>query len=110
MIPVAFDYVRPESVDAAVALLGERGEDGSMLAGGHSLLPLMKLRRARAADRHRAARGPPAPRPAPRPRRRGLAVAATGPRMPRRPCPALSFLYTSQGPAAWMAGAPRAVR
>ena len=71
MIPVAFDYVRPESVDAAVALLGERGEDASVLAGGHSLLPLMKLRfaRARAADRRRAARGPPAPRPAPRPRR-----------------------------------------
>ena len=44
MIPVAFDYVRPESVDAAVALLGERGEDASVLAGGHSLLPLMKLR------------------------------------------------------------------
>ena len=44
MIPVAFDYVRPESVDAAVALLGERGDDASVLAGGHSLLPLMKLR------------------------------------------------------------------
>lgn len=31
-------------MDAAVALLGERGEDASVLAGGHSLLPLMKLR------------------------------------------------------------------
>ena len=46
MIPVAFDYVRPESVDAAVALLGERGEEASVLAGGHSLLPVMKLRLA----------------------------------------------------------------
>ncbi len=44
MIPAEFDYVRPESVDAAVALLGERGDDASVLAGGHSLLPLMKLR------------------------------------------------------------------
>ena len=44
MIPAAFDYVRPESVDAAVALLAEHGEDASVLAGGHSLLPLMKLR------------------------------------------------------------------
>jgi len=44
VIPAEFDYVRPESVDAAVALLGERGDDASLLAGGHSLLPLMKLR------------------------------------------------------------------
>ena len=60
MIPAAFDYVRPESVDAAVALLGEHGEDASVLAGGHSLLPLMKLRFAapELSDRHRAARGP----------------------------------------------------
>ena len=44
MIPAEFDYVRPESVDAVVALLGDRGDDASVLAGGHSLLPLMKLR------------------------------------------------------------------
>jgi carbon-monoxide dehydrogenase medium subunit len=44
MIPVGFDYVRPESVDAAVALLTRRGEEATVLAGGHSLLPLMKLR------------------------------------------------------------------
>jgi aerobic carbon-monoxide dehydrogenase medium subunit len=46
MIPVGFDYARPDSVDAAVALLGERGDEASVLAGGHSLLPVMKLRLA----------------------------------------------------------------
>lgn len=46
MIPVGFDYERPSSVDAALALLAERGEDASVLAGGHSLLPVMKLRLA----------------------------------------------------------------
>jgi len=47
MIPAAFDYERAESVDHAVQLLGEHGEDAKLLAGGHSLLPLMKLRFAR---------------------------------------------------------------
>jgi carbon-monoxide dehydrogenase medium subunit len=46
MIPVGFDYVRPETVDGAVALLAEHGEDATLLAGGHSLLPVMKLRLA----------------------------------------------------------------
>ncbi|MGE3620266.1 MAG: xanthine dehydrogenase family protein subunit M [Acidimicrobiia bacterium] len=46
MIPAAFDYVRAGSVDEAVALLAEHGEDAKLLAGGHSLLPLMKLRLA----------------------------------------------------------------
>jgi carbon-monoxide dehydrogenase medium subunit len=46
MIPVGFDYVRPDSVDGAVALLAEHGEDATLLAGGHSLLPVMKLRLA----------------------------------------------------------------
>jgi len=46
MIPAAFDYVRAESADHAVALLGEHGEDAKLLAGGHSLLPMMKLRLA----------------------------------------------------------------
>ena len=46
MIPAAFEYERAGSVDEAVALLG-RGEDAKLLAGGHSLLPLMKLRLAR---------------------------------------------------------------
>jgi carbon-monoxide dehydrogenase medium subunit len=46
VIPAAFDYVRADSVDEAVALLGEYGPDAKLLAGGHSLLPLMKLRLA----------------------------------------------------------------
>jgi aerobic carbon-monoxide dehydrogenase medium subunit len=46
VIPVGFGYARPESLDAALALLGERGEDAAVLAGGHSLLPVMKLRLA----------------------------------------------------------------
>jgi aerobic carbon-monoxide dehydrogenase medium subunit len=44
MIPVGFDYARPDTVDGAVALLAEHGEDATLLAGGHSLLPVMKLR------------------------------------------------------------------
>src|SRR5262249_41940903 len=46
MIPVGFEYERPSTVDAALALLAEHGEDASVLAGGHSLLPVMKLRLA----------------------------------------------------------------
>jgi carbon-monoxide dehydrogenase medium subunit len=46
VIPSAFDYVRADSVDAAVAALGEHGDEAKLLAGGHSLLPLMKLRLA----------------------------------------------------------------
>lgn len=46
MIPVAFDYVRADSVEHAISLLREHGEDSKLLAGGHSLLPLMKLRLA----------------------------------------------------------------
>ena len=46
MIPVAFDYVRAGSADEAVALLTEHGDEAKLLAGGHSLLPLMKLRLA----------------------------------------------------------------
>jgi carbon-monoxide dehydrogenase medium subunit len=46
VIPAAFDYEVAESVDHAIALLGER-EDAKLLAGGHSLLPAMKLRLAR---------------------------------------------------------------
>src|SRR5205807_6582614 len=47
MIPAAFDYEVAETVEHAVELLGEHGEDAKLLAGGHSLLPLMKLRLAR---------------------------------------------------------------
>jgi aerobic carbon-monoxide dehydrogenase medium subunit len=46
MIPAAFDYERAESVDHALELLGS-GRDAKILAGGHSLLPLMRLRLAR---------------------------------------------------------------
>jgi carbon-monoxide dehydrogenase medium subunit len=46
MIPAAFDYVAPESLDAALDALREGGEDAKVLAGGHSLVPLMKLRLA----------------------------------------------------------------
>ena len=46
MYPVPFEYHRAGSVDEAVALLARYGESGKLLAGGHSLLPLMKLRLA----------------------------------------------------------------
>lgn len=46
MIPAAFDYVRAGSTDEAVALIREHGEDAKFLAGGMSLIPLMKLRLA----------------------------------------------------------------
>lgn len=46
MIPAAFEYVRADSADAAVALLAEHGDEAKLLAGGMSLLPLMKLRLA----------------------------------------------------------------
>jgi carbon-monoxide dehydrogenase medium subunit len=46
MIPAAFDYVRAGSVDEAISLLGSR-DDAKLLAGGHSLLPAMRLRVSR---------------------------------------------------------------
>jgi carbon-monoxide dehydrogenase medium subunit len=46
MIPVAFDYVRPTSVADAVAALRAAGEDAKVLAGGQSLLPVLRLRLA----------------------------------------------------------------
>jgi aerobic carbon-monoxide dehydrogenase medium subunit len=46
VIPVGFAYERPSTVDGALALLAEHGEDAAVLAGGHSLLPVMKLRLA----------------------------------------------------------------
>lgn len=46
MIPAPFDYVRAGSVADAVALLDEHGAGAKLLAGGHSLLPMMKLRLA----------------------------------------------------------------
>jgi aerobic carbon-monoxide dehydrogenase medium subunit len=44
MIPAGFDYHAPRSVADAVKLLGSLGPDAKLLAGGHSLLPMMKLR------------------------------------------------------------------
>ncbi len=46
MIPGSFDYHRPKSVREAVALLADLGEEARPLAGGHSLIPMMKLRLA----------------------------------------------------------------
>ena len=46
MIPAEFDYVAPGSLDEALQALAQGGEDAKLLAGGHSLLPLMKLRLA----------------------------------------------------------------
>jgi carbon-monoxide dehydrogenase medium subunit len=46
MIPAQFDYVAPSSLDEALSALRSGGEDAKVLAGGHSLLPLMKLRLA----------------------------------------------------------------
>ena len=46
-IPAPFDYAKATSVDDAVALLTRYGEDARVVAGGHSLLPMMKLRLAR---------------------------------------------------------------
>jgi carbon-monoxide dehydrogenase medium subunit len=44
MIPSAFDYVRPSSVEDAVSALGAAGDDGKVLAGGQSLIPILRLR------------------------------------------------------------------
>jgi carbon-monoxide dehydrogenase medium subunit len=49
MIPRPFEYHAPTSVDAALALLAEHGGEAKLLAGGHSLLPMMKLRFAEPA-------------------------------------------------------------
>jgi carbon-monoxide dehydrogenase medium subunit len=46
VIPAEFDYVAPASLDEALTALREGGEDAKLLAGGHSLIPLMKLRLA----------------------------------------------------------------
>ncbi|HUQ81026.1 MAG TPA: xanthine dehydrogenase family protein subunit M [Gemmatimonadaceae bacterium] len=49
MYPAPFEYHRASSVDEALALLSQYGDDGKLIAGGHSLLPVMKLRFARLA-------------------------------------------------------------
>jgi len=47
MYPAQFDYFRPTTVDEAVKLLVQHGDEAKVLAGGHSLIPAMKLRLAR---------------------------------------------------------------
>jgi carbon-monoxide dehydrogenase medium subunit len=46
VIPSRFDYAVPETIDEALSALAEGGEDAKLLAGGHSLIPLMKMRLA----------------------------------------------------------------
>ena len=57
MIAAEFDYTVADSVDDAIAMLAEGGEDAKLLAGGHSLLPLMKLRFAAPGAARRPAQG-----------------------------------------------------
>lgn len=46
MIPAAFEYYRPKDMAGVIALLEEHGDDARVMAGGHSLIPMMKLRMA----------------------------------------------------------------
>src|SRR5437016_4124778 len=46
MIPTQFDYIAAKSLDEALSLLGKHKDDAKLLAGGHSLIPAMKLRLA----------------------------------------------------------------
>ncbi len=46
MIPAAFDYVRPSTLDEAIGALADGGEDAKVIAGGQSLMPLLRLRLA----------------------------------------------------------------
>ncbi|MEP5633601.1 MAG: xanthine dehydrogenase family protein subunit M [Tateyamaria sp.] len=46
MIPAAFDYYRPKDMAGVLSLLEEHGDDARVMAGGHSLIPMMKLRMA----------------------------------------------------------------
>jgi carbon-monoxide dehydrogenase medium subunit len=46
VIPAAFDFIRAGSADEAIAALGEHGDEAKLIAGGHSLIPLMRFRLA----------------------------------------------------------------
>ena len=46
MIPGSFTYYRPRDISAALKILTEHGDEARVLAGGHSLVPMMKLRMA----------------------------------------------------------------
>jgi carbon-monoxide dehydrogenase medium subunit len=50
VIPAPFNYHRPSTLDAAIALLASHGDQGRVIAGGHSIIPLMKLRFAQPTD------------------------------------------------------------
>ncbi len=82
MKPRPFDYMRPDSVEEAMALLAEYGDDARMLAGGQSLLPMLNLRLIDVrADRYfadRRARRHPRSRRHDRDRRRGDAEQTDG--------------------------------
>jgi len=58
MIPAPFEYVAADSAAHAIELLAEHGDDAKVLAGGHSLLPMMKLRLAAPAVLIDIARAP----------------------------------------------------
>ena len=58
MIPPEFDYHAPGSIPDAIGLLGRLGDEAKLLAGGHSLLPMMKLRFAQPAHLIDLARSP----------------------------------------------------
>ncbi len=49
MYPASFDYHRPQSLAEALDLIGRYGEDGKVIAGGHSIVPILKLRLAQPA-------------------------------------------------------------
>ena len=44
VIPAAFDYLAPSSVEEALAALAEAGDDAKVMAGGQSLLPILRMR------------------------------------------------------------------
>lgn len=46
MIPAPFEYYRPKDMDSVLSILEEHGDDARVMAGGHSLIPMMKLRMA----------------------------------------------------------------
>lgn len=46
MIPATFEYAAPETIPDAIALLQQHGDEAKILVGGHSLIPMMKLRLA----------------------------------------------------------------
>ena len=52
MIPASFEYHRPKDMAGVLSLLEEHGDDARVMAGGHSLIPMMKLRMAHHTGRN----------------------------------------------------------